>query len=577
MRLTRLRFVFSDSLDSAHLCQPSARTVRSAFGLSNLPLVLAAGVLGLLVPAAVQGGEVIEFSGPGCLACQRMSPVVEKLKRQGYPIRVLDIRRAPRLARQLDIKLLPTFVLIKSGRAVKKIVGVTSESQLRSLAESARADKPKQPDADPGPSALARITNASRTAAGPAAGSSVPVVRAKGGGRAAVAERGGLESSCVRLRLEQSDGHEFASGTIIDSRPGRSIILTCGHLFRDYHPRGKAGSAVGTTGSGGRLIVDVFDGRCPTSYAGRLLGHDLESDVGLVEIASRSVLPVSRVADPVAKLSLGERLLSFGCDGGDLPTRELVAVTRLNRYLGPDNVECTGVPLQGRSGGGLFDSAGRVVGVCFAADPTYQRGLYAGLRPIHDLLDRCRLTSLVVHRDQPGPHRDSLPTAARNPVSPPAAPRRSLDDFPAPSVRSAAVAATSPVPIPPASSRPTTPTVPPRSTSGHRGGVSRTAERAAEIEAALSSAAGAEVICIIRSTDNPRAASRVVIINRASRKFVTDLLGEVGAGARTTSVFESGNSRTSRPLNRPAAADQARMRLPVIRGGGFSIGHGRSR
>jgi len=586
MRLATSRFVFSDSLGSAsHPQQPSARIARSAFfrsGLSSLLLALAlsAGVLVPMGPAAAEGGEVLEFSGPGCLACQRMSPVVEKLKRQGYPIRVLDIRRAPRLARQLDIKLLPTFVLIKSGRAVKKIVGVTSESQLRSLAESARADKPKPPDADPGPSASARFTNTPRTASGPPSGSSLPVVRAKGGGGGAAGSGGGLESSCVRLRLEQSDGHEFASGTIIDSRPGRSIILTCGHLFRDYHPRGKAGSAVGTTGSGGRLIVDVFDGRRPTSYAGRLLGHDLESDVGLVEIASRSVLRVARVADPVAKLSLGEKLLSFGCNGGDLPTRELVAVTRLNRYLGPDNVECTGVPLQGRSGGGLFDSAGRVVGVCFAADPTYQRGLYAGLRPIHDLLNRCRLTSLVAHPDQPGPRRDALPTAARNPLTQPAAPRRSLDDFPAPAIRTTrttTVAATSPSVTPPAALRPTVPTVPPRSTSGHRRGVSRTAERTAEIEAALSAAAGAEVVCIIRSTENPRAASRVVIINRASRKFVADLLGEVDAGARTTSIFEARNSRTSPSATQPAEADGDRMRLPVIRGGGFSLGPRRPR
>ena len=593
MRLATSRFVFSDSLGSgAHPEQPSARIARSAFRLVSLLLALAAGVLVPMGPAAAEGGEVLEFSGPGCLACQRMSPVVEKLKRQGYPIRVLDIRRAPRLARQLDIKLLPTFVLIKSGRAVKKIVGVTSESQLRMLAESARADIPKPPDTDPGPSASARLTeyvgseqfkNSARSSNTPrvSSGPSPPVVRAKGRNGAAVGSGDGLQSSCVRLRLERSDGHEFASGTIIDSRPGRSIILTCGHLFRDYHPRGKAGSAVGTTGSGGRLIVDVFDGRRATSYAGRLLGHDLESDVGLVEIASRGVLRVARVADPVAKLSQGERLLSFGCNGGDLPTRELVAVTRLNRYLGPDNVECTGVPLQGRSGGGLFDSAGRVVGVCFAADPTYQRGLYAGLRPIHDLLNRCRLTSLVARRDQPGPRRDALPTAARNPLTQPAAPRRSLDDFPAPAVRTATVAATSPSVTPPAASRPTTPTVPPRSTSGHRRGVSRTAERAAEIEAALSAAAGAEVVCIIRSTDNPRAASRVVIINRASRKFVADLLGEVDAGARTTSIFEAGNSRTSpsatQPPPPPADADPDRMRLPVIRGGGFSLGPRRPR
>ena len=536
------------------------RRVDRMIGWAILLLVfLSGGGTGLVAPSIGYAGEVLEFSGPGCLACQRMSPMVEKLKRQGYPIRVLDIRRTPRLARQLGVNLLPTFVLIEQGRAVKKIVGVTSEQRLRSLAAAARASSRKSPSkresgSDPGPSSSARLT-------GPP-GSGAPVVRANSESAAESNAGSGLQSSCVRLRLEQADGHEFASGTIIDSQPGRSIVLTCGHLFRNYHPRGKAGSAVGTTGSGGRLIVDVFDGRRSTSYAGRLLGHDLESDVGLVQIVSRKLLPVARIADPVSRLSTGQRLISFGCNGGDRPTRELVAVTRLNRYLGPDNVECTGVPLQGRSGGGLLDAAGRVVGVCFAADPTYQRGLYAGLRPIHDLLARCHLTSLVTHRDQPSPRRDAIPTAARAPVSPPAARRRSLDDFPPPTVKTATV--------PPVAqaTRPTTPTVPPRSTSGR----SRDVSEAAAVQAALAGASGAEVVCIIRSADNPRAASRVVIINRASRKFVADLLGEVDAQARPTSGFEARRRRPAAGLtHRPAIDTTVRMSLPVIRGGGYSI------
>jgi hypothetical protein len=93
----------------------------------------------------------------------------------------------------------------------------------------------------------------------------------------------------------------------------------------------------------------------------------------------------------------------------------------------------------------------------------------------------------------------------------------------------------------------------------------------AEIQAALSAAAGAEVVCIIRSTSDPRAASRVVIINRASRKFVADLLGEVEGGPRRTSGFEvrgSGGSGVS--VTSPATA-APRMQMPVIRGAGFSV------
>ena len=92
------------------------------------------------------------------------------------------------------------------------------------------------------------------------------------------------------------------------------------------------------------------------------------------------------------------------------------------------------------------------------------------------------------------------------------------------------------------------------------------------VKAALAGAAGAEVVCIIRSTDNPRAASRVVIINRASRKFVADLLGEVDVQARPTSGFEARRPRPATGLTHRAAMDATpRMSLPVIRGGGYSI------
>ncbi|MFP6766721.1 MAG: trypsin-like peptidase domain-containing protein, partial [Planctomycetaceae bacterium] len=408
---------------------------------------------------------------PGCLACQRMSPVVAKLKREGYSIRVLDIRRAPRLARQLNIKLLPTFVLVEKGRAVRRIVGATTESRLRELVSSARASGPgsttDSPSSRRGLDRFARPVPADK--AGKVDRQDSPVVRAKLEAATSATSSGPM-SSCVRLRLEQPDGHEFASGTVIGSRPGRAIILTCGHLFRSF--RAEKDSR-GTPGSASRLIVDIFDGRRSKAYFARLLGYDLESDVGLVEIAAPRVLPVARVSSAANGLTTGQRLLSFGCNGGERPTRSLVTVTQMNRYLGPDNIECTGVPLQGRSGGGLFDAAGRVVGVCFAADPTYQRGLYAGLKPIQDLLVRCRLTSLFKHRDQPGPQRDAVPTVASVAASGPAG------------TASTRLARTTGVAKPrTVSSRSGPPAVPPRSTSGR-------STTAAEVAAALASASGA--------------------------------------------------------------------------------------
>ena len=475
-------------------------------------------------PLTLSAAEVLEFTGPGCLACQRMSPVIDRLKRAGYRIRPVDIRRTPDLARPLRIELLPTFVLIENGREVRRIVGVTSESQLRRLAAVTRMTPTTGR-----PAAKSRSQGRKKPPVVQAPRPRVaPVVRAN------LAEQGPL-SSCVRLRLVRSDGHEFASGTVIGSRPGQAVILTCGHLFRDRRREGE-------------LVVEVFDGKRVVSYRGRLLDCDLDADVGLVEIPARTILPVARVADEELRLSEGQRLVSFGCNGVEPPTREAVTVTRLNRYLGPDNVECTGVPLQGRSGGGLFDAAGRVVGVCFAADPTYQRGLYAGLDPIQKLLSKCRLASLYQATSVPGSGRRAVTTTGSRPVIPDEssernrlAPPPSVPDFSIPSPRRRASTAVA--------TRTATPAVPPRATSGRM-------SRSDEIATALETARGAEVICIIRSLDNPRQASKVVIINRASRKFVADLVGELDGQAHPTSGF------------------QTRTNLPQVSGGGHSISPG---
>ena len=42
-----------------------------------------------------------------------------------------------------------------------------------------------------------------------------------------------LIRASVRLRIEDHSGVSCGSGTIIDSRQGEALILTCGHMFRE--------------------------------------------------------------------------------------------------------------------------------------------------------------------------------------------------------------------------------------------------------------------------------------------------------------------------------------------------------
>jgi len=80
-----------------------------------------------------------------------------------------------------------------------------------------------------------------------------------------------------------------------------------------------------------------------------------------------------------------------------------------------------------------------------------------------------------------------------------------------------------------------------------------------EIPDFLKQGGEAEVICIIRPLDNPQAASRVVIINRASAKFVSSLQGELRNQPRPTM------KSMKYPLQKSNPASQRRMSHTVNR------------
>jgi hypothetical protein len=66
----------------------------------------------------------------------------------------------------------------------------------------------------------------------------------------------------------------------------------------------------------------------------------------------------------------------------------------------------------------------------------------------------------------------------------------------------------------------------------------------------------AEVICIIRPIDKPNAASRVVVINRASTKFVSYLTGEMRRQPQPTMGTISFDPRAGeRPRTGPRGVD----------------------
>jgi hypothetical protein len=113
-----------------------------------------------------------------------------------------------------------------------------------------------------------------------------------------------------------------------------------------------------------------------------LLRSDSKSDVALFT-TEEQLKPVSVASEP---LKAGEACTAYGYEFHrtglwKFPTR----INAVNRYRGFPNVSIFGRPARGRSGGGLFNSKGELIGVCSAADG--QEGLYCGLAAVQALIN----------------------------------------------------------------------------------------------------------------------------------------------------------------------------------------------
>ncbi|MBW3597837.1 MAG: trypsin-like peptidase domain-containing protein [Planctomycetes bacterium] len=190
-------------------------------------------------------------------------------------------------------------------------------------------------------------------------------------------------AASVRLKIDDGQFFSYATGTIIAVQPdGEALILTCGHVFRDSQGRGA-------------IAVELFGPQRQGPMPGRLVAYDLNRDLGIVSIRLSGTADPVQLAGAEAFVRENMRTFSIGCDRGAEPTIREGRITGVNRYLGTPNLEASGRPVVGRSGGGLFDAAGSLIGVCRAADSEADEGVYVSYQAIRDQLQEWRLGDIL--------------------------------------------------------------------------------------------------------------------------------------------------------------------------------------
>jgi thiol-disulfide isomerase/thioredoxin len=501
--------------------------------------------------AAAMAGDVLllDFAASWCGPCRQMAPIVNEIAAAGWMVRHVDVDREVDLVRRFGVTGVPCYVLLVKGHEAGRVNGATTRAELEQLLASSAAPLggraaevadhapvdpgiplPLSPAASPlatePPPAMASanvlpdaLPPAPPAAAAPDAPPAEPPPAAVGSPpRDALGH--GLMAATARLRVEDASGVSWGTGTVIDCRQGEALILTCGHIFRDSEGKG-------------RVEVDLFAPGGPRGVAGQVVAWDLRRDLALVSIFTDAKLQAVRVGSADRRVQPGEAVVTVGCNGGADPTIHHSRITAVDKYLGPANVQVAGQPVQGRSGGGLFAIDGTLIGVCNAADPADNEGLFAALPAIHEQLEEAGL-AFVYRNVYPSAGLDALAAggSAHVPAMPAEMPAVSFDRRDRADAVPTASTGGSAAAVPPAADEPAAPIA--AIGPGHVG-AAPAARAAGDAAAALSPGeqalldhvrrheGKAEVICIVRPHDAVGNASEVFVLNDAGGNFVEHL------------------------------------------------------
>jgi S1-C subfamily serine protease len=414
----------------------------------------------------------IEFVTTGCDQCRAMDATTQHALADGWVVRRVNVQQEPHVAQRWRIHTTPTTLLVRGTREIDRILGPVDYMELsRRMVAASNPDKLKNnpnttaiaPSLGPAntprvPTSAAELAPTPRNSYGfpttkpseppkfvrnqaiepitqqpinpqPALGSlntsfqdPSPVQKAQhlvpvhpnGSSANSTAANNtntnGISNAAratVRIRVDDPRYESVGTGTIIDSYQGEALVLTCGHLFRDLPPNA-------------RITVEMFPGpneRIPgreEKFEAQVIDFQAaDLDIGLLSFhPGRDVARVPLIAQRES-LREGEPVFSIGCDNGQPPSRRDSKITKLNRYMGAPNVEVAGAPVQGRSGGGLFNAKGELIGICYAADNELDEGLYSAPMVVYH-----QLSKLGLQRLYSGPTLDAIaiaPTAEASP------------------------------------------------------------------------------------------------------------------------------------------------------------------
>jgi thioredoxin 1 len=78
--------------------------------------------------------HILYFTADWCNPCKRVKPIVEELNRDSaVKFQFIDVDQETEMAKNMNVRSVPTFIVIEDGSEVKRVTGAQTREQLQEL------------------------------------------------------------------------------------------------------------------------------------------------------------------------------------------------------------------------------------------------------------------------------------------------------------------------------------------------------------------------------------------------------------------------------------------------------------